>query len=526
MKALKLLPVLIAVACQSLSVIAQPFPISITPIDVNNVNTSVSSSNDMFWDFSNPLFEVPKGGGKHTIYAGTMWMGGLDAGGNIHLAGQTYRQTGNDMWPGPIDTILDIASSPVLWDKSWKVSKAEIINHQLNYTNSGYVVPTNIADWPGFDPSLSRVLAPFADFNSNGIYDPQNGDYPYILGDESIYSIFNDYFPHSETGCSALGVEVHREVFAFDDPSNIPLNNTIFMRYYVKNFSSESYTNFRTGIWIDFDLGNATDDYVGTDVSLDMIYAYNGDSDDETAAGYGINPPAQGVYFLNQTLSGSMTYDNINGSPLGNPVNCNDYYNLLKSIWLDNQPLTYGDNGRNPSNPVTTYVYPGITDPNLYVPNGAWDESVAGNFPGDRRILGAIGPFNLPANGVITFDIGYTYSRATSGGPLASVAQLQADVAALRLLYDSGTLTGISDAPTAVNEVTLSPNPASEYFTVKSDDKNTFDLELFNMNGQLVHAKRNCRSEETISLRNYDKGIYMIRISGEKGIQHKKLVVQ
>ncbi|MBK8413948.1 MAG: T9SS type A sorting domain-containing protein [Bacteroidetes bacterium] len=45
------------------------------------------------------------------------------------------------------------------------------------------------------------------------------------------------------------------------------------------------------------------------------------------------------------------------------------------------------------------------------------------------------------------------------------------------------------------------------------------------MNGQLVHAKRNCRSEETISLRNYDKGIYMIRISGEKGIQHKKLVV-
>ncbi|MBK8413949.1 MAG: hypothetical protein IPL22_05170 [Bacteroidetes bacterium] len=97
----------------------------------------------------------------------------------------------------------------------------------------------------------------------------------------------------------------------------------------------------------------------------------------------------------------------------------------------------------------------------------------AGNFPGDRRIIGAIGPFNLPANGVITFDIGYTYSRATSGGPLASVAQLQADVAALRLLYDSGTLTGISDAPIAVNEVTFSPNPASEYFTVRSDDKKT-----------------------------------------------------
>ncbi|MBK8414464.1 MAG: T9SS type A sorting domain-containing protein [Bacteroidetes bacterium] len=93
------------------------------------------------------------------------------------------------------------------------------------------------------------------------------------------------------------------------------------------------------------------------------------------------------------------------------------------------------------------------------------------------------------------------------------MAQLQADVAALRLLYDSGTLTGISDAPTAVNEVTLSPNPASEYFTVKSDDKNTFDLELFNMNGQLVHAK-----EIVDQKKPYHSAIMikecMIRISG------------
>ncbi|MBK8414466.1 MAG: hypothetical protein IPL22_08125 [Bacteroidetes bacterium] len=67
------------------------------------------------------------------------------------------------------------------------------------------MVPTNIADWLVSIHLFSRVLAPFADFNSNGIYDPQNGDYPYILGDESIYSIFNDYFPHSGNRLRCVG---------------------------------------------------------------------------------------------------------------------------------------------------------------------------------------------------------------------------------------------------------------------------------------------------------------------------------
>src|SRR5688572_9301673 len=81
---------------------AQPFVLK--HIDINNINAVLSPTCDMFWDFANPIFEVPKGGNKHTIFAGAMWIGGLDSLGNIHLAAQTYRQTGNDFWPGPIDT--------------------------------------------------------------------------------------------------------------------------------------------------------------------------------------------------------------------------------------------------------------------------------------------------------------------------------------------------------------------------------------------------------------------------------------
>ncbi len=56
------------------------------------------------------------------------------------------------------------------------------------------------------------------------------------------------------------------------------------------------------GYWTDPDLGNASDDYVGTDTTLDMIYVYNGDNEDEGSDGYGTAPPALGISFLQGPL--------------------------------------------------------------------------------------------------------------------------------------------------------------------------------------------------------------------------------
>ncbi|MBL0342796.1 MAG: T9SS type A sorting domain-containing protein [Bacteroidetes bacterium] len=504
-------------------------PTGFTNIDINNIDAGISSTNDLFWDFSNAKFEVPKGSGLHSIFSGGMWIGGLDNGGIAHMASQTYRQTGNDFWPGPIDTMMGVATDWNLWDRSWKLNKTEVLDHIQNYSNSGYVVPQNIAEWPGYDAALGRVLAPFADYNSNGIYDPANGDYPYILGDQTVYSIYNDLYTHSESTCDSLGVEVHRTLFGFDAPNDTALNNTIFSRYEIKNFSNTDYHDVYISTWIDFDLGNATDDYIGTDINLNMIYAYNGDNNDETSMGYGLNPPAIGVYFLNDSLTSSMSYDNISNAVTGNPAFCLDFMNYSRSIWLDNQPLTYGGDGRNPGNPVTTHIYPGVTNPIYFQAFGPWDEANSGNAPGDRRMIGSIGPLNLNAGDYKSFDIGYTWARATSGGPLASVAALQNAVSGLRVMYNNGVLTSIPVIPTTeASLITVFPNPASDEITIQnSNTDKQYKIKIEDAVGRIVYQKTNINENKySIDVRDFSKGLYIVTVVKSGISYNKKLILK
>ncbi len=502
----------------------------ITNIDINNIDAMVSSSADLFWDFSNPGFEIPKGSGLHAIYAGTLWIGGLDPDTAIHMSVQTYSQSGYDYQPGPIDTISGTPASVAAWNKSWKVNKQDVLDHQANFTNVNYVVPQNIADWPGYNASLGRVLAPFADYNGNGIYDPANGDYPWILGDQTVYSIFNDVTLHTESNCDTLGIEVHRTVWGFDQPSNTALNNSIFSRYEIKNYSNTDYSNVFIALWTDFDLGMPMDDYVGTDISLNMVYCYNGDIDDEGASGYGLNPPAVGVYFLNTPLYGSLVYDNVNGVPSGNPGGCNDYRNYLTSFWLDNAPITYGGMGSSPGGPTTTYMYPGTTDPVMYPLYGPWSEMSAGNPAGDRRALGTIGPISIPAYGYYTFDAGYTWSRATSGGPLASVTLLQSDVQSLRVMYDNGQITALPEAPLAskANSLNLFPNPGRDRVTLSNLPMGRLvTVTITDLTGKCVF-KKTLTPDGTLELdvQHFERGVYEIEVIDEHSVRQVKLVLQ
>ncbi|MDB4082974.1 hypothetical protein N9502_01770 [Vicingaceae bacterium] len=73
-----------------------------------------------------------------------------------------------------------------------RVTRQEVISHQANYNQIGYIMPEGIKNWPAFGDTtlgVSKDLAPFFDANNNGCYDPQNGDYPVIKGDEALYWI-------------------------------------------------------------------------------------------------------------------------------------------------------------------------------------------------------------------------------------------------------------------------------------------------------------------------------------------------
>ena len=95
-------------------------------LDINNVRAMILNGGDMWWDMSSSRYEIPKGSGKNSIFCGAIWIGGLDPGGNIHAAAMTYRQTGNDFWPGPLDTVNASISDSVCddYDKVYKVSRS------------------------------------------------------------------------------------------------------------------------------------------------------------------------------------------------------------------------------------------------------------------------------------------------------------------------------------------------------------------------------------------------------------------
>ena len=111
----------------------------------------------------------------------------------------------------------------------------------------------------------------------------------YLYGDQSIWWVFNDAGNfHGETGGDQIGLEIQAQAFAFKTTD--VLSDMTFYNYKIINRSNETLNETYFGQWVDPDLGNYLDDYVGCDVNLGLGYCYNGDDDDEGmqgSAGYG-----------------------------------------------------------------------------------------------------------------------------------------------------------------------------------------------------------------------------------------------
>ena len=454
----KLLLILI---CLPLFTLAQQSPSSYFSqdvLDINNVNTSVGPGS-MFWDLDDARYEVPKGSNKHSIFAHDLWIGGVDDGGVLRLAAQTYRQNGDDYWPGPVsDSIYHNDANMGQWDRVWKIDRSVVEEYQTAFfTNDPtYIIPDIILNWPSHgDVSMgqSPYLAPFIDANNNGIYEPYQGDYPDIKGDQAIYIIKNDVGDvHTESNAEQIGLEIHIMYYAYRCDNYPELDHTVFAKTTLYNRGMHNLNNAYIGTWTDMDLGNYEDDYVGCNVGLDLGYSYNGDNDDEGANGYGINPPAQGLVYLNGSMDKFMYYNN-DGTPTGNPQSSTGYYNYLRGIWQDNVPITYGGDGHGSGAGTTTslcdYMFPGTTDVNFTTP---WSEVIAGNTPADRRFLMSNGPFTLSAGQSYTLEYAFVFawdSTNTNGGSLPLLFNYTQNI---QDFYD-GVLTLPCTNVNAVNDV-------------------------------------------------------------------------
>ena len=467
-------------------------PSSDAILDIGNVRTTILGGGDMWWNLTDARYEVPKNEGVHSLFAGSLWIGGVDNQGNLKIAAMTYRQTGSDFYPGPLNADVNsqdygsISSEECAeYNTHWAINKSDVESYvtYMDCVNSDdcdaeavfpeYVTPEVITDWPGshfdFDGTY-EYLAPFIDVDGDGEYN--NSDYPgyaldaegdciendYLFGDQSIWWVFNDIGNyHGETGGTPIGLEIHAQAFAFKTTDE--LSDMTFYSYKTINRSTETLNETYFGQWVDPDVGNYSDDYVGCDVDLGLGYCYNGDAEDEgeqgVSAGYGFNPPAIGVDFFRgpladakdgidndrdgevdeegeQIIMSKFVYYNNDFTVTGNPQAAQDYYNYLRGIWIDGIQMTYGGTGYG-GQENCNFMFPGNTDSDF---SESWDEITAGNAPADRRFLQSAGPFTLEPGAVNYITVGVVWARGDDG-PLSSVEALKSADIMAQDLFDN-----------------------------------------------------------------------------------------
>jgi hypothetical protein len=229
-----------------------------------NIGFGNQGSNYYFWRGCDaPSFEVPKGSGKNANGGTILCVGAFDENEKLHISKYDPAYDEFNFQPGPLDTTncstneTEMLKFDRLWNLNrWHIEEFQYHFEQGNVQNGSYVPHPDILSWPAHGTpgtNQARNLARFVDVNNNGIYNPiEEGDYPFLFGDQTIFTIFNDstasdvnsYMPD-------LGLEIHQYAYAFTCPENTNqdsiLNYTFFMHYDVFNRSNNNYRKMAFG---------------------------------------------------------------------------------------------------------------------------------------------------------------------------------------------------------------------------------------------------------------------------------------
>ncbi|HRD52686.1 MAG TPA: T9SS type A sorting domain-containing protein [Flavobacteriales bacterium] len=532
-------------------------------------------------------YEVPIGEPASPLCVGGLWIGGQSTDGGLRVSRTLYDSFGTaHFFPGPLtlNGTTDAGAS-ASYDQVWRVSRAEVDAHHayflclndpgcdpaIQYPN-GYTIPLSFMGWPAMGEvaeGYATYLAPFHDFNQDGNYNPADGDAPCIMGDQALFSIFNDYLGNVN-GNTGLGVEVHQMPFAFNS-SDPAIGQTVFVSYRLINRSNQTYTNTMLGFFNDFDIGCATDDFIGCDPSRSLAYGYNWDNEDTSClgqAGYGVQPPAFGMTLIKGPLVDAdgaddalgNTLPNWNGRGFGDGIIdnerhglshfmyfnstaspcCNDpaislhAYNYMRGIWKDGTPMSYGGSGysTDPSALLCAFMFPGDGDPVGAGTGGQvqnpWSETVQTPATPDRRGLMSMGAFTLEPGENMHLLFAYVYSRAASGGPVASVEALRSRVDSVlafaqtlpvwnaneALAFGNGctdyTSVSVTEVPGA-QQLTIFPVPVSDALHFHAPTGlagGSFTLR--DATGRTVLQQRIMPDRNTIDVIGLAKGVYLV----------------
>ena len=324
-----------------------------TRIEANRIAMFVTNIGSFAFDLGagNSGLEFPKGTGNTAVFAAGLWLG-AQVGGSTRVTVAEYSQ---EFVPGPMAGGTFLPDSPQY--RVYRVTREDT---------------TGWADWVA---NAAPLGAPVVDVG--GVLQPG------IIGDETLWAVFNDADPgaHSnDAGASPpLGVEVQLTAFAFNRTG--ALGNTVFLKYIIINKGVNTLDSMYASIWSDPDLGGAADDLVGVDTTLSLGYTYNATNNDNL---YGSTPPAVGFDFFKGPVVAGDTLGLASFNKYVNGTDPNDReqsYNYMKGLEANGDPVINPTTGE-----VTTFFHSG--DP---VARTGWLDT----NPADRRLMLSTGPFTM-----------------------------------------------------------------------------------------------------------------------------------
>jgi len=315
-----------------------------TKLDANRLAFTVSNVGSFGYDPGpgESTFEYPRNSGLHCLFAGGLWVG-AKVSGDVRVALAEYAM---EWAPGPM---MGGSARPDIPEfRVYKVSASDTTGTAAWMT---YAVPQGAPTSAG-------------------------GTAPLVLGSQTTWAIYNDADPALHTpnagGTAPLGIEVAQLAWSCEEPT--ARRSMAFLHYRLRNRGNATLDSAYVALWGDVDLGGASDDRMASDVPRALVYAYNGDNEDNV---YGPIPPAIGFKLLEgPALAAMNTY--IGGADPGTALAT---WSLLEgrqvsgAPWVD--PTTLAP---------TTFVYSG--DP---VAGTGW----IAPLDSELRMMSIAGPFTL-----------------------------------------------------------------------------------------------------------------------------------
>ena len=413
-----------------------------------NFNDRLNAENANWLAPNNPYLKTSM------IYTSQIILCGENANQKLGCSSYLYNY---DYLPGPYFSLKDAPNTKEIaeFNKVWATNKTDILAHKTDFSTDKKIDKklTSIYSWPGrgnphfesynqFKIKVANYpLAPFHDEDQDGIYDPDQGDYPWIdpinkdvPPDQLLWTMFHSDAPN-------LIAEFGITSYVYYCPENDFLHNTAFHSISVshKDEAFGNLTKAYLGVFTDNDLGCYADDYIGCLPQKNMSFWYNMDALDGDSIGncinnivsYKKNIPAGSLLFLNRKLDALTPFFNqgiANFPDLITPnKNSFEYFNVMQGLTR---------NGKQVINPTTNQPSSHWFSGN---PNDKNEWSMLSeNLPEiDSRFLSSNSINTLELNKTVRLDFAYSFHHHKDSNHIQNVNLAIQNCDKIQSIYDN-----------------------------------------------------------------------------------------